>query len=189
MSHRSKMVYVGGAIALAVAVVLAAGLVACTAISWAQESTAPPAPGSSAETPKTETPERETPSKSDAPARDKAIADFERRLGRFKPLGKDKRKGPDDYYLTGTAVINPQTQHADVRFQVVQGQRKTAEFLVDFIAGQAEGTLHKWHVFARFKENAEAEQGLASARQQYDQMLAYRQEMQRIYQVLSTTRC
>lgn len=188
MSHRFKT-YAGRAMVLAIAVVLTAGLVACAAITWAQDSTAPPIPGSSAETPKTETPKTETPPKSDAPGRDKAIADFERRLGKFKPLGKDKRKGPDDYYLTGTAVINPQTQHADVRFQVVQGQRKTAEFLVDFIAGQAEGTLNKWHVFARFKESADADQGLASARQQYDQMVAYRQEMQRIYQVLSTTRC
>ena len=69
------------------------------------------------------------------------------------------------------------------------GQRSTAEFLVDYIAGAPQNTLRKWHVFARFKETADADQALASARVQYDRMVAYRQQLQRIYAVQSTRRC
>lgn len=183
MSKRCTAGYAGLAV-LAALGWMAIWMVAGGSGAAAEESTAPPIA-----TPSDETPKTDAPPKSDSPERDRAVTEFERRLGKFKPLGKDKRKAPEDIYLVGTAVINPEKQHADVRFQVVQGQRKTAEFLVDFITGQAQGTLNKWHVFARFKENADAEQALASARQQYDQMVAYRQEMQRIYQVLSTTRC
>lgn len=123
------------------------------------------------------------------PKREKAVTDFERRLGQLRPAGKDKRKSADDYYLLATADVTSATKSADVRFMTLQGQRKTAEFLVDYVANAPENTLHKWHVFARFKDAAEVERALASARTQYDQMVAYREQLQKIYAVQSTRRC
>lgn len=125
----------------------------------------------------------------DDPRREKAVADFARRLGRLKPLGKNRRKDPEDFFLVATADVTAATKHADVRFSVIQGQRQTAETLVDYIAGAAEDVLRKWHVFARFKDESAANEALAMARMQYDQAIAYRQRLQKIYAVRSTRRC
>lgn len=182
-SHRPFR-YAGVALVATVAAALAvwalSGSVAAVAQQFGSEGTkAQPS----------ETPGIETPPKSDDPKREKRVKDFERRLGRFKPLGKIRKKDPNDQYLLATADVTAATKHADVRFMVVEGQRKTAEFLVDYIVGTPEKTLRKWHVFARFKEAADAEQALATARMQYDRMVAYREQLQRIYAVQSSRRC
>lgn len=134
-------------------------------------------------------PQIDMPPKWEDSKRDKMVAEFERRLGRLKPAGKNKTKDLEDYYLIATGDINTLVRSADVRFLVLQGQRKTAEFLVDYVAAAPEGVVRKWHVFARFKEAAEAQQGLAAARLQYDQMVAYRKKLEEIYRVASTRRC
>ena len=121
--------------------------------------------------------------------RNKMVAEFMRRLGRFKPYGENSKKDISDCYLVATADIVTNTQSADVRFSVVAGQKETAEFLVDYILGAPPKTLRKWHVFARFKDETVANQGLAMARTRYDQMVAYRQQLQKIYAVQSTRRC
>jgi hypothetical protein len=130
-----------------------------------------------------------TPPVWDDPRREKMVTNFQRRLGQLKPVGKGAKKSPDDYYLLAVAELTLPAKHADVWFQVLQGQRKTAEFLVDYSAGASDTVLRKWHVFARFKDADEADAALAAARMQYDQMVAYRQRLEQIYSAASSRRC
>ncbi len=182
MPRKLTAIHGTGSIALAGAAVLAAGLILQSdSRGWAEElGTALPSEN---------LPAPEAPPQWDDPKREKMVSDLERKLGRLKPVGDDKRKSPDDLFLMGTAVIDPQTKHADVRFMVQTGQRATSEYIVDFVAAHADTTVHKWQVFARFKDPGAADQALMAARQQYDQMVAYRERLKRIYKVLSTRRC
>jgi len=125
----------------------------------------------------------------DSPKREKMIANLMRRLGRMKPYGNNKKKDLDDYFLVATGDVDMGAKSADVRFMVLHGARKTAEFVVDYVAAAPQGVLRKWHVFGRFKDDAVANEALASARLQYDQMVAYRELLERIYSVRSTRRC
>jgi len=117
------------------------------------------------------------------------VKDLMRKLGRMKPYGDNKTKDLEDFFLLATGDVDMKAKNADVRFMVLQGLRKTAEFIVDYLAAAPQGVMRKWHVFARFKMETEANQALASARVQYDRMVAYREQLQKIYAVQSSRRC
>jgi hypothetical protein len=118
----------------------------------------------------------------------KTIDRLSRQLGRLKPYGTYK-KDANDYFVLGTAELTQASGHADVCFQIKQGQRETAEYLVDYIADAPAQTLRKWHVFYRLKDDATAQEALEFARRQYDQMQTYRDELKRKYQATTIRRC
>ncbi|NQT40742.1 MAG: hypothetical protein HQ581_24825 [Planctomycetes bacterium] len=122
------------------------------------------------------------------PRRQAMIKKMARQLGRL-PVEDATRRSMEDFYLIGTADLNQQTQHADVCFQVLQGQQKVAPFLVEYILDAPEGTLRRWHVFVRFKDSGLAEEALQMARTQYDEAQSYREEIARTYQARTTRRC
>jgi len=124
--------------------------------------------------------DRQAPPPAEDPKRQKMIDTFSRRLGQMKPFGGGK-KNPDDYFLLGTAELNRATGHADVRFEVMQGQREVAGFLADYIAAASRTSLRKWHVFYRLKDAEKAEQALQFTRSQYDQLASYREQLRKTY--------
>jgi len=115
------------------------------------------------------------------------IQKFSRQLGTMKPYDSTK-KSVDDYYVIGTGKLDPTIGHADVCFQVKQGQKEVAEFLVDYMAESSEQSIRKWHVFSRLKDAQQAEQALLMIRMQYDQMAAYQEQIRRIYNAQTCTR-
>ena len=184
-SHR-QFRYCGVALAATVAAALAAWVFCSSAA--AAEGPKPFYDGTPMEE-LTKPPIMEMPPEWDSPKREKMIAEFMRKLGRLKPYGDNKTKDLEDFFLIATGDVDLRAKSADVRFMVLHGQRKTAEFLVDYLAAAPQGVLRKWHVFGRFKEEAVANQALATARIQYDRMVAYREQLQRIYAVRNTRRC
>lgn len=120
--------------------------------------------------------------------RERMIRTFARRLARLKPVGATK-KGPDDFYLLGTAELDPARGHADVCFQVKQGQQQVAEFLVDYMLEAPKNVARKWHVFCRLKDARQAQQALQFARMQYDQLASYRDDLKKRYKAKTIRRC
>jgi len=120
--------------------------------------------------------------------REKTIDQLSGQLGRLKPHGTTK-KDASDFFVVGTAELTQTTGHADVCFQVRQGQRETAEYLVDYVAQAPARALRKWHVFHRLKDDATAQEALEFTRRQYDQMQTYRDRLMRQYQARSMRRC
>jgi hypothetical protein len=178
------------AVGLAVAAVgPLAAWVFCSSAAAADTGPKPIYDGTPIDEELTKPPIMEMPPKWDSPKREKMVKEFMRKLGHLKPYGDNKKKDLDDCFLLATGDVDTRLKSADVRFMVLKGLRKTAEFLVDYIAAAPAGVLRKWHVFARFKEEGVANQALASARIQYDRAVAYRKQLERIYRVLSTRRC
>lgn len=120
--------------------------------------------------------------------RKKMADEFERKLGRMRPTGS-RIKDVNDFYMLGTAELRLADRHADVCFNVMQGQKEVAEYLVGYVVDHPEQTLRSWHVFGRFKDAEKAEEALKFARAQYDQALAYRERIAGIYGAQSTRRC
>ena len=122
------------------------------------------------------------------PKRAKMVRDFSRRLGRLKPTDTT-RKSMDHFFVIGTAVVTPATGHADVCFQVKEGQVEVAEFVVDYVLESTEESIRKWHVFSRFKDEQQAQQALMMLRNQYDQMVSYQTQLRQIYGARTMRRC
>ena len=120
--------------------------------------------------------------------REKTVGRLSRQLGRLKPHGTYK-KDASDFFVVGTAELTQVSGHADVCFQIKQGQRETAEYLVDYTAQASPQTLRKWHVFHRLKDDATAQEALQFTRRQYDQMQTYRDDLKRQYQATTIRRC
>ena len=123
-----------------------------------------------------------------AAARKKAVDAMAKQLGKLKPVDGGLKTATDTFVI-GTAELNTATGHADVRFDVKQGQQETAEFLVDYIAGQSEQMLRKWHVFARLRDGQKSQEYLGQLRLQYDEQVAYQEQMKKIYAAASVRRC
>ena len=120
--------------------------------------------------------------------RTKAVTVLTRKLGQFKLQGKVIREA-DDFFVVGTADVNLQSRHADIRFFVKQGKQDVAEFLADYILAPPDGMVHQWHVFYRVRGPEQGQQALLAVRNQYDEVRAYRAQMQRIYNAKTTRRC
>lgn len=129
-----------------------------------------------------------TPGTAEDPKREKIVKKFVRQLARLRPLGTNKKKAPDDFFLIGTAELNPATRHADVRFDVKQGQQEVAEFLVDYILDASKSSLRKWQVFSRLKDAQQAEQALQLVRSQYDRLASYRKSIAKAYSAKTVRR-
>ncbi len=124
----------------------------------------------------------------EAKKRAKIVKDYFRKLGRMRP-GDSKKKSLDDYFLVGTAELTAETRHADIRFEVKQGQTDVAEFLVSYTHDLPETVLRKWHVFSRFADGDKAEEALQLTRTQYDEMAAYQAQLRQIYGARTSRRC
>ena len=168
-------------------VVVAGGWVACSVVTAAEQpgstSDSKYVPGGKADS--GEKADSAAPGASTNPKHKKLVDKFARKLGSLKPPGNPK----EDYFLVGTAVLTLATGHADVRFQVKRGQQAAAELLVDFVLGAPENTVHKWHVFSRLKDAQQADTALAQIRAQYDQMVAYQEQLKKIYGATTIRRC
>ncbi|MGD0899591.1 MAG: hypothetical protein ABR915_17310 [Thermoguttaceae bacterium] len=113
---------------------------------------------------------------------------IEGKLEAFKPT-KPGRKSPDDYFVVGTGELFPTTQHADIRFHVVGGTKPTASMLLEFILAGSDKTQRMWHVFDRFRSQADADTFIAQLRNWYDTMEQQRAQMAAIYNAKTTRRC
>ena len=118
----------------------------------------------------------------------KVVTVLTKKLGQFKIQGKVIKEA-DDFFVVGTADVNLQSRHADIRFFVKQGKQDVAEFLADYILAPPDGMVHQWHVFYRVKGPEQGQQALLAVRNQYDKVRAYRAQMQRIYNAKTTRRC
>jgi len=110
---------------------LGAGLLAawvwCSTAAAAEPSAKPIYDGTPLEE-LTKPPVMEMPPEWESPKRDKMVAEFMRKLGRLKPVGGNKKKDLEDYFLLATGDVDAKARNADVRFMVLKGLRKTAEF-------------------------------------------------------------
>jgi hypothetical protein len=124
-----------------------------------------------------------------AEARVNALArKFNMRLGKLRPADSRLRT-LDDYYITCTAQLNQATRQVDICFQVRQGQQDVADFLADYMLNPPEKTLRNWHVIARFSNPEAAEVAVEATRSQYDQMVAYRTQLEKQYRAKKSRRC
>jgi hypothetical protein len=122
------------------------------------------------------------------PRRKKLISDLFRKIGQLKPTDAAKRS-LDDFFLIGTAELNIETRHADVRFETRQGQQAVAEYVGDYVLAPTDNTLRKWHVFSRHHAEEIAQQALADIRRQFDLSMAYQDQLRQIYQARTMRRC
>ena len=119
--------------------------------------------------------------------RTKAKAEsIEGRLTAFPSSGK---KSPDDYFVVGTADMNSRTLHADIRFEVLNGVKVTADFLTDFIYKRTRGHEGEWHVFFRGRTEAQVTAYRQRLRDAYDSLETQRAQLASIYHAKSTARC
>ena len=113
---------------------------------------------------------------------------IEGQLDAFK-LSRAGRKSPEDYFVVGTAELFKATQHADVRFQVLNGTSATASFLLDFILSGDSNTQRQWHVFFRAKTDEDANKYIQQLREWYDSQESQRAQIAQIYHARTTRRC
>ena len=114
---------------------------------------------------------------------------IEDQLNAFKVTPSGNKKSPDDYFVVGTANLDTMTQNADIRFEVITGVKKAADFLIDFIFNQPKFHKGEWHVFFRAHTEAKAIAYRQEMRDQYDAMEAERAELAAIYNAKTTRRC
>ena len=84
------------------------------------------------------------------------------------------KKSPDDFFVIGTADLNTTTQHADIRFEILNGVKNAADFLIDFIFNQPKNHQGEWHVFFRGHTEAQAVEYRQKMRDWYDNLEAQR---------------
>ncbi len=113
---------------------------------------------------------------------------IEDQLAAFKSSSSGK-KSPDDYFVVGTADLNTMTSNADVRFEILNGVKAAADFLIDFIFNQPQNHTGEWHVFYRAHTEAEATAYRQQMRNWYDSMEAQRAQIAAIYNAKTTRRC
>ncbi len=120
--------------------------------------------------------------------RTKAKADsIEGQLAAFK-MSTSGKKSPDDYFVVGTADLNKVTENANIRFEVLQGIKATADFLIDFIFNSAKNHKGEWHVFFRGHTETQATDYRQQMRDWYDNMEAERAQLAAIYNAKTTVR-
>ena len=68
------------------------------------------------------------------------------------------------------------------------GQKVAAEYLADFVLDAPADELRDYRVLSRYKSEDQAEDGRKEARRQFDQMVAYQQELQKAFAAASVRR-
>lgn len=96
-------------------------------------------------------------------------------------------KGKGDFFLWEYAEIKLPARDEDVQFFVAQGVAPTSLAVTSYLAGNSETSRRDWNVFARYKSQTAAD--AAQIRQEYDNLLAYREQLARLYQARTTRRC
>jgi hypothetical protein len=114
---------------------------------------------------------------------------IEDRLLAFKLNTNGKKSPVDDYFVAGTADLDTITEHADIRFEILKGVKKTTDFLLDFILNRPKEHKGDWHVFFRGKTEAEAIAYRQKLRDWYDTMESQRARIAEIYNAKTTARC
>ena len=112
---------------------------------------------------------------------------IEDQLAAFK-LSTSGKKSPDDYYVIGTADMNSVTQHADIRFEILNGVKSAADFLIDFIFNRPKDHKGEWHVFYRAHNEAQAIDYRQQMRDWYDSLGGPAAEIAAIYNAKTTAR-
>ncbi len=116
---------------------------------------------------------------------EKGVRDKLRRLT-IVPRGE---RTVEDYFVVGKAEINSQDQAAQVRFAMVHGLDEAAKEVTDYLVQTPPGSLRDWQAISRFKNEEGAQAALADVRQRYDNLVAYRAELMKLYAASSITRC
>jgi hypothetical protein len=113
---------------------------------------------------------------------------IEKQVAAF-PLAHGGKKSPGDAFAVGTAELHLNNGQADIRFQVIQGTKRLADFLIAYILAAPDNTQRQWHVFSRAKTTEEADQYVAQLRSWYDALESQRQSIAAIYHARTTRRC
>jgi hypothetical protein len=113
---------------------------------------------------------------------------IEGRLAAFK-MSTGGKKSPDDYFVVGTADMNSATMNADIRFEILNGVKAAADFLIDFIFNRPKSHKGEWHVFFRGHTEAQAVEYRQQMRDWYDSLEAERARLAAIYHAKTTRRC
>jgi hypothetical protein len=106
-----------------------------------------------------------------------------------------ERVKPDDYFVAAKLEMPLDVGRLDVRFEILPGLEPSVQQVSDYLFTTPERTVRDFMVVARFETLAEAEEGLAAARKQYDDAVAYQQQLiaylqaQQQVQVSSVRRC
>jgi hypothetical protein len=146
-----------------------------------------PPGGSSSKTSRTPESGRQITPSTD-PRRKKLVGELFKKIGQLKPTDAPK-KSLDDFFLIGTADLYVATMHADIRFEARQGQQSSAEYIVDYVLTAPDSMLRKWHIFSRHHADETAQQALAEIRMQFDQSMAYQDQLRQIYKARTMRRC
>jgi hypothetical protein len=113
---------------------------------------------------------------------------IEDQLAAFKRNTPGK-KSPDDYFVVGTADLNNVTENANVRFEILNGVKAAADFLIDFVYTCPKNHQGEWHVFYRAGTEAQATQYRQQMRDWYDSQEEQRAQIAAIYKAKTTARC
>ncbi len=113
---------------------------------------------------------------------------IESRLDAFR-LSTSGKKSSDDYFVVGTADLDTSTLNADIRFEILNGVKAAADFIIDFIYNQPQYHQGEWHVFFRGHTETQAIAYRQKMRDLYDSMEAERARLAAIYNAKSTVRC
>ena len=113
---------------------------------------------------------------------------IEDQLAAFQTSSPGKNS-PDDYFVVGTADMNPTTSHADIRFEIRGGVKNTTDFLIDFIFNRPKDHKGEWHVFYRARTETQAIEYRQQMRDEYDSLETKRSQIAEIYKAKTTARC
>ena len=87
------------------------------------------------------------------------------------------RKNTDDYYVVAKFHLPLETRKAELRFDVLQGLKKSSEEMTAYLASKPPSTVRQFKIVYRFKSAEKAKLGLEHARQRYDRLKDYQARM------------
>lgn len=106
-----------------------------------------------------------------------------------------ERVSPEDSFVAARFEMPLATGMLEVRFEVLTGTEAAVQQITDYLLATPAQTVRDFFVVSRFRSPAEADEGLAAARRQYDEARAYQAQLaaylqaQQQVQVQSMRRC
>jgi hypothetical protein len=114
----------------------------------------------------------------------RALAKLQKEVeGKLRAAKKVKggKKSPSDVFLVGKVEIALADRSANVAFDIIEGQEQAVSQIVDYLANAPSQTARNWQVLARYRDTESATEGLMAARSRYDQLVAYREQLMKMY--------
>lgn len=124
------------------------------------------------------------------PKRDALFKTMLSRVDQTRILSTKGPRGPNNYFVVGVMSLDVASKALDVKFDVHQGVRKSANEITDHLAAaEPNRVLKDYRIYARYPTSAEADAAVNAIRKQYDDLQAYRQKMLEAYNASTIRRC